>query len=524
MGPPAAASRKIRRALPAGILLLSVWSGHSIAGVYDPGTLVFTTSGQSIWGEGAAPGFDEFHFLGTEWNTGTATLGEVVGNKNEVIIPGVPPIRIPCVDINPFPGVTCLPGTGITTPGTDPVTADTRFGAEVSAQTSGKVGFNLSAKADSGSVNATLEYDATLDLPDGPVVANEFFNLNPDSALAGVSEFDTNFPEISAKVEAVLGAKATLGGRICVTFAGCAPDTGLATTTIGFDPKTLELVSFNDEDSPGQIKVLGIADPALFQFGRPIEIPPSTPGLNFGNVTVEIPDINTVGGVSGTKLTSNGAGDLLDLKVDIDGLILNSFGLPAVLGASLDAGIFSVGYDLIDVEYGPVIEVLQDFELDPTLMVELVFDKLVNVAGLGITDTLTAPWDLLPDIALLGSGQLVSVSPRFYLDVDFTNMSTLGVDGEFLLKVLEATFSLTGLGLTIDVGSLGPLFQFSKRDDLFDLPPLFNETFALGGFNDIFAASFLLSSKVPAPGTLVLVLTALAWLLRPRGRSVTSGR
>ena len=526
MKAPSAQSPKLRRAVPAGILVLSLWSGAALAGIYNPGPLAFITSGQGIWGPGSAPGFTFDEFLGTQWNTGTATLGGIVGKKDEVVIPGVPPISIPCVDINPFPGVTCLPGTGITTPGTNPVTADTRFGARVSAQTSGKVGFNLSASADSGSVNATVAYDASLDLPDNPVLAGEFFNLNPNSTLAGASEFDTNFPELTAKVEAVLGAKATLGGQICVTFAGCAPDTGLSTVDIGFDPKTLELVSFNDPvTSPGQIKVLGIADPALFQFGSPIQIPPNSPGLNFGNVTVEIPDINTVGAVtSNNKLTSSGMDDLLDLKVDIDGLILNAFGLPAVLGASLDAGIFSVGYDLVDVEYGPVIEVLQNFELKPTLMVELTFDKLVNVVGKGIVDSFVAAWDSLPDIALLNSGDIVNVSPRFFLDVDFTNLSTLGVDGEFILKVLEATFSLTGLGLTIDVGSLGPLYEFSKRDDLFNLPPLFSNTFKLGGFNDILAADFTLSAKIPAPGTLVLMLTALVLLAMGGGRRITAAR
>jgi len=497
----------------AAALPLSL-SGFAFAVPYESGPLLFSSAQQSIWGSGNAPGFDAAYFLGTEWNTGTAQLGDIVGKKNEVIIPGVPPIKIPCVDINPFPGVTCLPGTGITTPGTSPVTADTRFGAKVTAQTSGKVGFNLSAKADSGSVDTNLAYTAQLDLPAGPVQAGQFISLNSQSLLAGNSGFNTNFPEISGKVEAVLGAKAVLGGQICVTFAGCAPDSGLATATIGFDPKTLEILSFNDTDSPGQIKVFDIADPALFQFGSPIEVPPNTPGVNFGNVTVHVPDINTSGAVAGGVLKGSGEGNFLELKADIDGIILNAFGLPAVLGASLDAGIFSVGYDLIDLEYGPTIKILQDFELTPTLMVELVFDKFVQVAGLAApVMSLIAPWDQLPDIALIDPADLVTVTPRFFIDALFKNASTIGVDGEFILKVLEASFSLTGLGLTIDVGSLGPLYQFSKVDNLFNLPPLFEQQFALAGFNDVVGNSFVLQAlsifDVPEPGTVALLLAAI---------------
>jgi len=505
----------IRRDIAAAALALPVFlPGLAFAVPYDSGPMLFSSSQQSIWGSGSAPGFDASYFLGTEWNSNTLQLGGIAGQKNEVVVPGLPPIKIPCVDINPFPGVTCLPGTGITTPGTSPVTVDTRFGAKVTAQTSGKVGFNLSAKADSGSVDTNLIYTAELDLPSNPVQAGQFFNLNSQSTLAGSSGFAANFPEISGKVEAVMGAKAVFGGQICVTFAGCAPDSGLSTATVGFDPKTLEILSFNDSDSPGQIKVFDLADPALFQFGSPIEVPPNSPGLNFGNITVHVPDINTSGAVAGDVLTGSGEGDFLELKADIDGIILNAFGLPAVLGASLDAGIFSVGYDLIDLEYGPTIKIVQDFELDPTLMVELVFDQFVQVAGLaGPVMSLIAPWDQLPDIALIDAADLVTVTPHFFIDAMFSNASALGVDGEFILKVLAATFSLTGLGLTIDVGELGPLYEFSKVNNLFNLPPLFDQEFALLGFNDIVGASFVLQAlsiaDVPEPGTVALLLAAL---------------
>jgi len=55
--------------------------------IYESGTLVFESSGQSMWESGGAFVQEESIFLGTEWSNRTATIGGILGSANEVIIP-----------------------------------------------------------------------------------------------------------------------------------------------------------------------------------------------------------------------------------------------------------------------------------------------------------------------------------------------------------------------------------------------------------------------------------------------------
>lgn len=519
--PPRITRRRSRPriAIIAGIAGAALGATATAAATYDPGTLLFETTGQSMWGSGQALTLDRSLFLGTTWNSPTARIGEIIGNANQVIIPGTNSytVTIPCVGV--FGG--CLPGTGrsYTVPGIPPVTADTRTGAVLSAQTSGTAGLNFNLKADSGSVGANLGYAAALNLPDA-IAPGTFFSLNPTSALAGSSAFTTNFPEVSAKVDAVFGAKATFGAQGCLAPVGCAN----GSTTVGFDPVTQELVGFN-QNGDGAIRVLGIdgLSPSLpFGFGEVIQIPPNSP-LNVGNVTVHLPNIDTLGTPTGGALASAGGDDLLDLRLDLDGLAFAAFGLPSVLGQSFELelgslGALEIGYDLVDVELGPTITIEQFFELDPTLMVTLDFDAPVLLDGLGEVMSLTVPWDALPDLALTDANP-VTVTPTFDLDVLLTNRTRLGIDGVFTVDFLTAFASVDFFGLSADLGTLGPLLPgIDQRGNLFNSPSLFDQTFALGGFDPIIGPSFILGAltgpgtTVPEPASGALLVAAVAAL------------
>lgn len=514
----------------AATVLLTVGT-YASATPYVQNNLSFTTANQSMWGSGNAAGFNFNYFLGQTWNTPSAQVGGIAGSQNTVIIPGSsysisyyePKVWIPTPSFShPFAGhysgCGCWKSTTVSTP---PVTGDTRTGALFDAQTYGKAGFDLSTSADSGSVNASVVYDASLNLPAANSVSTgQFFNLNPNSTVANSSTFSTQSPTISGSVDAVLGAKATFGAQACAIGFGCTPDNSIASTTVGFDPKTLPLVSFNTPDSPGQIKVLGVLDPSAFQFGSPIQIPPSDPAQNFGDVTVYVPNVTTTGTVgSGGALTGNGTGNLLDLNANLTGLILNAFGLPAVLGTSIDlSSNFNINYDLVKVEYGPSLKLLQDFKLDPTLMVNLNFDHPVDVAGLGTVTSFTSPWDSLPSISLLDNTP-VTATPTFWLNANFTNDTTLGIFGQFTLDALDAGLTVSAFGLSWNALSLGPLYSFTNTNDFYNLPPLFDESFNLGGFDPIAGDPFVLSARtVPAPPELWLCALALALLVFFRGR------
>jgi len=457
------------------------------ADTYNPGPLTFQTSGQSMWGPGSAFILERSLFLGKSWSASGGPIGGITGSVTQTTICPLP---------NPFGG--CLVDEV-------PVTIDTRTGAIAGGSTSGTVGFNLGVKMDSGSVNATLNYQAAAVLPN-PNPLGTFFNLNPSSALVG-GQLATNFPEVSGRVDAVLGVQASINGQICAIGFGC---TSGSTGTLGFTPKTLELLSFNDVDSPGQIKILGLGNPSLFQFGAPITVPnPGNPLGEVGNVTIHVPDINTLGGVTGARLTSTGEDDLLDLRVDIDGLILGAFGLPG-LGIALNAGIFDVSGDLLDIELGPTIKIVQNFELTPTLRVELQFDHPVRVNGLANPVTsLIAPWNLLPDIALLHDQTLVT--PRFFVDGLLSNETLLGIDGVFTIDALKASIALSAFGVSLDLGELGPVFAFEARGNLFNSPNLFDQQFGIGGFDPIAGAPFLLRALgVPQPVSVLLLVLGLA--------------
>lgn len=518
--------RKLGRGGLAVALLLFCSSAAAIPYVQDG--LSFSTTGQSIWGAGSAPGFDFHRFLGTTWNSPTQQVGGITGSKTAVLIPGKswsvpywePRIWHPTPSwAHPFAGYStgcdCWKSKTFSTP---PVTGDTRTGAVFTGRTWGKAGFDVGLSADSGTVNADVRYKVKLDLPNR-IRPGQYFNLNPGSTLQRASTFNTNFPRVSGSVDAVLGAKAELGGQACALGLGCKPDPAV-TKTVGFDPKSLPLVSFNKPANPGQIKVLGVLDPAAFQFGSPIKVP-DKPALNYGDVTVYNPAVDTTGAVNSGALTGSGGGNLLALKANLTGLVLNAFDLPAVLGTSVDLGPLNVSYDLVKVAYGPTLKILQDFRLDPRLMVDLTFSHAVNVAGKGVLDALTSPWDALPSISLL-DGRSVTVTPHFWLSAMFKNLTTLGVTGDFVLKALQASLGVGAFGLSYDALSLGPVYQKTASNDFFRLPPLYNQAFSLGGFNRITGSPFTLraaTSAVPEPSVVWLLLLGLAVLtfsLRPR--------
>lgn len=486
---------------------------RALAVSYNPGSLEFSTSGQSMWGSGAATILDKNEFLGAVWNE-SVTFGGFIGGTTSITIPHPHlPSGFECH------GFLCT-GGHFHNPGfihDHVVSIDTTTGVAGTASTSGRVGFNFNAQIDSGSVAALVKFDAQAILPDpGSFGLGDFINLNPNSLLAD-GQLNTNLAEASAKLEAVLGARASFNGTICV-----AGDCTTNTLDIGFADQTLPLLSFNDAGSPGQIKILGLADPALFQFDNEINIPSPVPGGSVGGVTIHVPDINATGGISGNKLSASGMDDFITLTADLDGILLAPAGLPG-LGVSLDLGIFSGSADLIDVDLGPKIKLVQDFEFTPTLFVDLLFDNPVMVAGMANPVTLlTSAWDELPDFSLLFPE--TTVTPTFSVQGLFSNDTLLGIDGLFRLDVLKASLSVGFAGASLDIASLGPLFQILETGNLFNTPPLFSQDFALGGFNAIQGPSFNLSipvpsSSIPEPSSLVLLASGLPmlwWVMRHR--------
>ncbi len=488
----------------------------SMATIYDFSDLYFETSGQSMWNTGTTYQFDETVFLGSEWKNKTVTVGGITGGRSNV----------------------CVPYLGCTV-------ADTRTGIKARMTTSAKVGFEFGVKIDSGSVNAAVSYAADLFVPEsGKLSPGEFVQLNTNSDFFGRQRLNTIFPTTTLSASMVLGAKADFFIKGCVISLGCKKS---SSGEIGFDPYTQELVTLN-KNGEGGVELLGGAvkastlaklvslasgdiptiaptDPSApnqpgvgeiivdIENGFPvdIDIPADGGGLTssrLGNITLYLPQPDTSGGLdqSTGSLKSSGQDDFIDLSVDVDNVI-STFGYesPGAMGGTVNIpAIGTVDYDLINVELGSKIDLRQEFELTPTLMVDLVFDNPVMVAGVGmVTEIKNQVWDELAEIAFF-TGK-TTVTPEFWLNATLTNKTLFDVDINMLLDLLSANIDYTFFGKSgkIEMG-IGNVFDGTFN--LFD-PTIYNKSFSLAGFNRIYGESFTVT--VPEPGTLLLISIGL---------------
>lgn len=413
---------------------------------------------------------------------------------------------------------------------------DTRTGVAVEGTSDGRVGLELGIEVGSGSVDATVSYAATLDIPDTALLdkANAI-NFNPNSVLAGTNVLTTDFADLSLTADAILEVSGSVTGEACVIAAGCT--TGGSSFNI--DEK-VSILSFN-EGGEGDIKLLG-QSPSSFGFpneadGFPFEIAAGS-GVagELASATLYLPQPDTSGGLDTTTntLKSSGQDDLVDLTVDIDAvasLAVTAGATTQAFGFELPIGnVGSVGYDIIDVKIGPSIDLKQDFELDPTLFVKLVFDKAVMIAGELVTELISA-WDLLPDIFFLDD--VTTVTPTFFVDAELRNETVLDFDFDFVIDLLQVNFDLLGFDRQFGIGNI-----LDESIDLFQSPDLFDSLFSLQGFDlqigESFTIDFLTGSEapqnfaarsalnpieafteasVPEPGMLTLFLLGLCGLL-----------
>ena len=336
------------RLLPriAGITTL-VLGTHANAGLVQSSG-VFSTSNQSMWGTGEALTLDFNECLCFDWN-------ETVNS--------------PYVNA----GGTFSPSKGR---------------ARMSLQSSGRAGVEVDLKFNSGNVNARSAYQARWTTPDATQI-NQTYSLASTIDVTS-SAFDTLFPQLQAYADVVLDA----------TFTGSV--NGSAGPRIGdqrnfnrrlfsrtIDPR-LELVGFN-RDGDGELRILeDLENPLPVQFGEPISF--QSNGSEVANVTVHLPDIQTESATVNGRTASSGATDLLEAKLDLDGILTSNlavFGVPPfeqsfdIARVDLFGGdvtlVPKLSYNLLDIEVGPILKLTQDFELETDLRTSLTFDKAVQI-------------------------------------------------------------------------------------------------------------------------------------------------
>lgn len=415
-----------------------------------------------------------------------------------------------------------------------PATLSAATGVAVEGTTDGRVGLELGIEIDSGSVDAMVSYEAILDIPDTTGLASgATINFNPESVLAGTNTLDASFANLGLSVDAIMELSGSVSAETCLIALGCTS----GGTPFNID-ETAPILSFN-EDGEGGILLLG-QSPSVF--GLPAEadgFPFTLDVAGLAAVTLHLPQPNATGGLdpSGQTLSATGQDDLVDLFLDVDNVIATAAGVPGLFGSSLSFGPFSAGFDIIDVQMGPTIDLQQDFELDPTLFVQLLFDQAVMIGGMLVTE-FTSAWDLLPDITFLADD--TTVSPTFFLDATLMNETLLDFDLEFIIDLLQITYGFDPLGIDDSIG-IGNVLD--RAIDLFDSPNLFSNLFELQGFNLQIGESFVISlgsasnvptvlgarsavnpivvgGSVPEPGMVLLILTGMFgfFALRRRDR------
>ncbi|WP_282606337.1 PEP-CTERM sorting domain-containing protein [Pelagibius sp. Alg239-R121] len=432
------------------------------------------------------------------------------------------------------------PRIGVTALGTAPAQfaqVDTRTGVAVKGTTDGRVGVELGVEIDSGSVDATVSYKASLDIPDtkGLSKANAI-NFNPNSVLAGTNTLNTKFANLELSVDAVMELSGNVTGEACVIGAGCK----VGSSPFNID-ETASIVSFN-KGGEGEVLLLG-QKPSVFGFPDEANGFPFAIDAGIAEVTLHLPQPDASGGLdpNSKTLKASGQDDLVDLIVDLDEVVASAAGLPGLFGSSAPIGtVGSIGFDIINVEIGPTVDLKQDFELDPTLFVELVFDKAVLIGGELVT-SFVAAWEQLPDITFVDD--VTTVTPTFFVEADLLNETLLDFDFEFIIDLLQIKFDLLGIERSFGIGNV-----LEQGVDLFESPNFYENLFPLLGFNveigESFVVDFLDGStapttaaaksaenpilefavvSVPEPGTLALFFLGVCALFAFRQRMADEG-
>ena len=520
------------------LMTISMNAGASPIQAYNSGALEFSTVNQNMWGEGAATQLMDDKFFGAEWTGKTASLGGIIGSETSTTVytnPGWWVWKACKETIN----IGC---GGQPSKGAETITVDTRTGAKMDLTTSGKFGFELGYVVDAGSVNADVLFNAGAELPTRGVKSGTAIELNTSSILSD-GLLTTQSPTAKAYLNAIASLNATVTAKGCLIALGCKE----GSATLADFNETLPLLEVN----PNALEILpealppknpgGDREPLLkadlfnqaltlqasldaagvpgfklsTNFGTLVDTSPTgvpSVEIDLASLEFQVPQIQASGGVDGELIKAEGRDDFLKLKADLDGVATLAGVVPPLgLGFSLiDIGAGATNFkvaaslDVLDIDVGPDLGFAQDFELKPTLKAFVNFSVPVMIAGL-LVDSWEGIWDNFPEITLF---KTTTFSPTFMLDAML--LHELAID-----LGLSGTLDLFKVGLTASLGSvklLGGDISLNQLlglgNTLFQTPraefDIYDNRFALGGFENITGTPFTI--EVPEPATILLLL------------------
>ena len=352
------------------------------------------------------------------------------------------------------------------------------YGAEARMDLSARLGINLGAHVDSGSVDATLPFTATIDYPHSVPYGSSF---TPSTSVGmGSGTFETTAPNVGAFADLTGSINASGSARIC--FVGCAGASG----TIVNGSFTTEMAAFN-RNGDGEARVLGGEVPLSGSFDA-MEWEFTLPGGATGSGT--------------TALAGSVSTDVAHAGLDVAGLVGSALGVPlsGSLGGFIDWGLINASVTLDSY-------LNQVFQLNPNVVMNL------HVVETG-QDVLCTVDGGCGSISAAYGGHFLTIQPYFQMDATFRNETGLVFAPGYDISLLWAGIS--------GIGSLGPAFHWANNYPLSPID-LYGNTFDLGGFNVVAGESFTVQiDSVPEPASLTMLgsgIVTLVMLGRKRSKS-----
>jgi hypothetical protein len=481
---------RLRRSLLVACLAASWGAGAAAQQTLLDETASYTFTDQSMWGPGSAFLFNYTQFVGIDSNPAPLVIGSGSGDQ---------------VSVSTILGTYSL----------DPYFQfDTDF----------KLGVELGASINSGSVDGSLHYAVSLTAPE-QIQVGQAFSLTGSATPLASSAFVTRAPTAEAYVDGVLETYAAGYARFDYIAPGILADHDYRWGNQGFTDNNTsnspystmaninehqELVGVNRNQS-GVVRYfapngdLFDGDLLFDQVGKGSSVSLGPISLTAGNI-----DVVANGTLSGSSLVGAGEDTLASMVLDIDHMLL---GTPA-LGLSLghDWGIvdYDLGYDVVDLDAGLDILLQQDFAIDGQVLIELVFSSEVLLEGIGPADQYQGPIDQIPLVTLLDDS--VDVDAKLLVDAILSNDTSLGFVGSLSTTVLAALARL-GYDISGTTGtksySVGPAYDNLQQIQLGDIS-VYADSFSFGQ-EEIGTWSFQLTA-VPEPGTASLLAMGLLGL------------
>ena len=366
-----------------------------------------------------------------------------------------------------------------------------------------KLGMEIGAKINGGSIDANLDYHVALEAPD-TIVLGQPFSLTGSATKQSTSSFQSSPANAEAWVDGVLQAillgyaRITTSGSVFVfgshdyrmgnkgfTDGNTSNVPYQTLVNVNYQP---EIIGINRNES-GQLHVLGQNKGGT---GSQYSNGPTT--ITAGNWNV-----SATGTLNGNVVQGSDEKTLVTASLDIDQMATTAAGFPPLgAGVAHDFGpiAFDVGYELVDIKAVLELGFKQNFSITSDLTTHLHFSEEVMIDGSPVVDY-TGPLDALPEITLLTSS--VTVDPEFFVAAELNNDTDLTVTEKLPITLLEGhanvAWNVAGVSGQKNTG-FGPVYQVTPLSNT-NAIDVFSNQFALAGFNVIPGNSFVLSAGIP---------------------------